>query len=114
MRIPGTFTNVTTQAMKAAKKEQRAAFGEIAQELGVENVDEWVETKLQEPASKEARVKLAREKAGPLAPPPRDEVHSRRQTQTTYGSSCLRQKGQEAAAAEANRDRVSRRWRERG
>lgn len=31
-------------------------------------MDEWVEAKMREPAFKEASVKLAREKAGTLAP----------------------------------------------
>lgn len=66
---PRYVSSKTSQAMKAARKEQKAAFMEIAQDLGVENTVEWVGTKLKEPASKEARTKLAREKAGSLAPP---------------------------------------------
>lgn len=66
---PRYVSSKTSQAMKAARKGPKAAFTEIAQDLGVENSVKWVGTKLKEPASKEARTKLAKEKAGSLAPP---------------------------------------------
>lgn len=61
------ISNKMALATRAARREQRAAFREIAEEINVEDVDKWIELKMIEQSSREARAKLAREKLGPLA-----------------------------------------------
>lgn len=64
---PRYLSNKSALATKAARAEQKAAFREIAEEMDVEDVDKWIELKMMEEGSREARAKLAREKLGPLA-----------------------------------------------
>lgn len=63
---PRALASKRAQALKAFRSEQRAQFRQIAEELGVEDVDDWVELKMKEPGSVEARSKAAREKVGDL------------------------------------------------
>lgn len=57
--------NIRERMRQAVRKEQRVAFREIAQDLGIEHVEEWVVAKAKEPQAKQARLRLVRERLGP-------------------------------------------------
>lgn len=60
--------NFRHQCHKQAKAEQLRAFKDIAKELDIEHVDAWLEVKMSEQASREARHQLALDLMGKHAP----------------------------------------------
>lgn len=70
--------NIRHKTRKEVKLQQKAAFEDIAKELDIQDIPEWVKAKMSEPTAKEARIQLGSKIMGKYAPfqklgrPPKD------------------------------------------
>lgn len=69
--------NIRATARNRALKNQREQFENIARELGIEDVEAWVKSKMEEPVAYEARRVYAEELMGDAKPKPSTEGQRR-------------------------------------